>query len=108
MTLGLYLARQMHEFWSLLFITGRSHPLALGRQFSLVQRFHWLYASLRCKRVGFTRLHNPRNASKTTDPRVMAGAMEARGTERAEVGWVRFSDPCFLQECYARLSRPER
>ena len=31
MTLGLCPARQMREFWSLFFITGRSHPLALGR-----------------------------------------------------------------------------
>jgi hypothetical protein len=29
--------------------------------------------------VAFSLLHNPRNASNTTDPRVMAGAIEARG-----------------------------
>ena len=46
--------------------------------FSLGQRFHWGFAWLWCTRVGFSLLHNPRNASKTADRRVMAGAMEAR------------------------------
>jgi hypothetical protein len=38
----------------------------------------------------------------------MAGAIEARGTERATAGSVRFYKQCFLPEYYARLSRPER
>jgi hypothetical protein len=38
----------------------------------------------------------------------MAGAIKAQGTERAEVGWVRFGVQCFLTECLAWLSRPER
>ena len=38
----------------------------------------------------------------------MAGAIKAQGTERAEVGWVRFGVQCFLPECLAWLSRPER
>jgi hypothetical protein len=71
------------------------------------KRFHWSFASLRCRMVVFTRPHNPRDASKATDPRVMASAVQMRGTERAEASSVRFSVQCFLPECYARLSRPE-
>jgi|688.fasta_scaffold24735_12 hypothetical protein len=47
-------------------------PIALG------QLFHWGFARLRSARVAFSLLHNLRNASKTTDLRVMSGAMEAR------------------------------
>jgi hypothetical protein len=45
---------------------------------SLDRRFHWVFAGQRCERVVFSLLHNPRNASETTNPPVMAGAMEAR------------------------------
>jgi hypothetical protein len=65
----------------------------------LGQRFHWSLASLRCTRIVFSLLHNPQNASKTTDPRVMAGESEVRGTERTKEELVRFSDQRFLQEC---------
>ncbi|MFM8571749.1 MAG: hypothetical protein ACKOAU_09155, partial [Pirellula sp.] len=41
--------------------------------FSLDQRY-WYFASLRFTKVAFSLLHNPQNASKTTDPRLMAGA----------------------------------
>jgi hypothetical protein len=47
-------------------------------RFSLGQRFHWSFASLRFARVAFSLLHNPRNTSKTTDPLVMAGANRLR------------------------------
>ncbi len=57
--------------------------------------------------VFFSLLHNPRNASKTTDPQVMAGAMEPRGTERAAAGSVKSSKLCFMRELDARLRRPE-
>ncbi len=50
-----------------------------GVLISIDRRFHWAFQRLRCARVAFSRLHNPRNASKTTDPPVMAGAIEARG-----------------------------
>lgn len=71
------------------------------------KRFHWSFALLQCPMVIFSRLQNPRNASSTTDPRVMPSAVQIRGTERAEASSIRFSVQCFLPECYARLSRPE-
>jgi hypothetical protein len=45
---------------------------------TLELQFHWVFASLRFAVVALSPLYNPRNASKTTDPPVMAGAMEAR------------------------------
>ena len=38
----------------------------------------------------------------------MAGAMESRGTERAEAGWDKSSEMYFMREFHALLSRPER
>jgi hypothetical protein len=93
--------------WRWIFITGRNVRKLLGVLISIDRRFHWGFSWLRCDRVGFSRLHNPRNTQKTTYPGVMAGAIEAPGTERATAGSVRFYKQCFLPEYYARLSRPE-
>ena len=93
--------------WRRIFITGRNVRKLLGVLISIDRRFHWGFSWLRCDRVGFSRLHNPRNTPKTTYPGVMPRAMEARGTERATAGSVRFYKQCFLPEYYARLSRPE-
>ena len=93
--------------WRWIFITGRNVRKLLGVLISIDRRFHWGFSWLRCDRVGFSRLHNPRNTQKTTYPGVMAGAIEAPGTERATAGSVRFYKQCFLPEYYARLSRSE-
>jgi hypothetical protein len=82
MTSRLCPARQNREFLSLFFITDRSRPQTLGRlDFLQANDFIGFFTSLPCARVAFSLLHNPRNASKTDDLLVMAGAIKARRIE---------------------------
>ena len=73
-------------------ITRRSRQIALGHHDFLRSTISLVFASLRCVAVDFSLRHNPRNASMTTDPRVMAGAIGARGNRRLLTRYSSFPD----------------